>query len=171
MSVKAPFTKEGLLAFHSWTHACLAVLLSHAAVVPQSLYVREIEGFGLPSMRDQFAHLFECEVRWVHRAQGIPFAGFLPDQFPSVQAARALRDQAVDGTLAYFSTLTDDSVNKTVPVRVPEQEEPLMRTPAELLHHVLSHAFHHKGTIVAMCRTLGYPVPNNDLIWLVGSTG
>jgi uncharacterized damage-inducible protein DinB len=38
-----------------------------------------------------------------------------------------------------------------------------VRTPALILHHLLTHAFHHKGQIVAMCRTLGHPAPDTDL--------
>ena len=38
-----------------------------------------------------------------------------------------------------------------------------VRTPALVLHHVLTHAFHHKGQIVAMCRTFGHPAPDTDL--------
>jgi len=29
--------------------------------------------------------------------------------------------------------------------------------------HVITHAFHHKGQIVAMLRILGYPAPDTDL--------
>ncbi|WP_125488078.1 DinB family protein [Edaphobacter aggregans] len=38
-----------------------------------------------------------------------------------------------------------------------------MRAPALILHHVLTHAFHHKGQIVAMCRALVQPAPDTDL--------
>jgi uncharacterized damage-inducible protein DinB len=31
------------------------------------------------------------------------------------------------------------------------------------LHHLLTHTFHHKGQIVAMCRVLGHPAPDTDL--------
>jgi len=37
-------------------------------------------------------------------------------------------------------------------------------TPAHVIHHVLTHAFHHKGQIVSMCRMLGYPAPETDLL-------
>jgi uncharacterized damage-inducible protein DinB len=38
-----------------------------------------------------------------------------------------------------------------------------VRTPALILHHLLTHAFHHKGQTVAMCRILGHPAPDTDL--------
>jgi uncharacterized damage-inducible protein DinB len=39
------------------------------------------------------------------------------------------------------------------------------RTPESwvILLHVITHAFHHKGQIVAMLRILGYPAPDTDL--------
>jgi uncharacterized damage-inducible protein DinB len=38
-----------------------------------------------------------------------------------------------------------------------------LRSPAFILLHVITHAFHHKGQIVSMLRILGYPAPDTDL--------
>jgi uncharacterized damage-inducible protein DinB len=38
-----------------------------------------------------------------------------------------------------------------------------LRSPAFIVLHVITHAFHHKGQIVAMLRILGYPAPDTDL--------
>ena len=39
-------------------------------------------------------------------------------------------------------------------------------TPAYYLHHVMTHAFHHKGQIAAMCRLLGRPFTQDmDLLY------
>lgn len=38
-----------------------------------------------------------------------------------------------------------------------------LRSPAFILLHVITHAFHHKGQVVAMLRILGYPAPDTDL--------
>src|SRR5580704_8560248 len=38
-----------------------------------------------------------------------------------------------------------------------------LRSPAFILHHVITHAYHHKGQVVAMCRLLGHPAPDTDL--------
>jgi hypothetical protein len=34
-----------------------------------------------------------------------------------------------------------------------------LRSPAFILPHVITHAFHHKGQVVAILRILGYPAP------------
>ena len=36
-------------------------------------------------------------------------------------------------------------------------------TPALMLSHIITHGFHHKGQVVAMCRLMGYPPPETDL--------
>ena len=38
-----------------------------------------------------------------------------------------------------------------------------LRTPAFILNHVITHAFHHKGQVVAMFRLLGRPASDTDL--------
>jgi uncharacterized damage-inducible protein DinB len=38
-----------------------------------------------------------------------------------------------------------------------------LKSPAFILLHVVTHTFHHKGQVVAMLRTLGYPAPDTDL--------
>jgi uncharacterized damage-inducible protein DinB len=38
-----------------------------------------------------------------------------------------------------------------------------LRSPAFIVLHVITHAFHHKGQIVAMLRIQGYPAPDTDL--------
>jgi uncharacterized damage-inducible protein DinB len=32
--------------------------------------------------------------------------------------------------------------------------------------HLMTHAYHHKGQTVAMCRLLGYPAPMTDMVWI-----
>src|SRR5689334_16537142 len=37
-----------------------------------------------------------------------------------------------------------------------------LRSPAFILLHVITHAFHHKGQVVAMLRIHGYSAPDTD---------
>jgi uncharacterized damage-inducible protein DinB len=84
------FTRGGITAFHTWTHASLGVLLDHVAELPKEAYTRELEGFGITSIRGQVVHILEGEVRWIHRAQGLAFDGLKPEAYPSLASARAL---------------------------------------------------------------------------------
>ena len=47
--------------------------------------------------------------------------------------------------------------------RLPPEWVGPSRSPAFILHHVFTHAFHHKGQSVAMLRLLGHPAPDTDL--------
>jgi uncharacterized damage-inducible protein DinB len=61
-----------------------------------------------------------------------------------------------------MSRLTDQQVNSNTELRFPDGDVAI-RTPALVLHHVTTHAFHHKGQMVAMCRALGHPAHDTDL--------
>ena len=62
----------------------------------------------------------------------------------------------------YLSGLSDSQLNSETELHFSDGDM-AVRTPALVLHHVLTHAFHHKGQVVAMCRLLGYPAPDTDL--------
>jgi uncharacterized damage-inducible protein DinB len=65
-------------------------------------------------------------------------------------------------TIAYLDQLSDTQLNTELARRPNDWSGPL-RTPAFILHHVITHAFHHKGQVVAMFRLLGRPAPDTDL--------
>jgi uncharacterized damage-inducible protein DinB len=70
-------------------------------------------------------------------------------------------------TLAYLEHLTQEALNTEIELN-PPGDGSLKRTPAAGVHHFLTHAFHHKGQIVAMCRHLGHPGSwRSDLLWNV----
>jgi uncharacterized damage-inducible protein DinB len=75
---------------------------------------------------------------------------------------RLLDNEVGLGTLAYLSSLNDRQLNADVELHFSDGDV-AVRTPALVLHHVLTHAFHHKGQIVAMCRALGHPARDTDL--------
>ena len=156
------FTLEGVQKLHSWTHACLSVVLDHLFTIPEGDYVKELPIFGFPSLQKQMIHIFNCEGFWVHTMQGLQFVNRTPADCPSVADARGMQQQVSGQTLAYLSSLTNQQLNTDAQIRFPDGELAI-RTPALVLHHVLTHAFHHKGQIVALCRELGYPAPHTDL--------
>ncbi len=156
------FTVEGIRQFHLWTHTCLTHVLDHLSTLPAGDYTREVPGFGFPTLRGQVIHIFNCEGFWIHAVQGLRFNDRMPSDYPSVADARLLKREISEQTLAYLSGLTNEQLNANTEVRFPDGDT-LDRTPAFILHHVLTHAFHHKGQVVAMCRVLGYPAPDTDL--------
>ena len=156
------FTLEGIRKFHSWTHASLSLLLDHLSTIPVGDYGKEIPNFGFPTLRNQVIHLFSTEESWVRVLQGLDYANRDPAEYPAVADARLLQQEIIRSTQAYLSTLTDQQLNTGTELHFSDGDSAI-RTPALILHHVLTHAFHHKGQIVAMCRALGHPAPDTDL--------
>ncbi len=156
------FTIEGIRQFHTWTHLCFDRALDHLATLPLAAYTKDVPGFGSPNLRAQVIHNLNCEAFWIHVLQGLPFTDDDPARFPTVADARAYQHQVTSQTLAYLSSLTDAQLNTPTELHFPDGDT-ATRTPALILHHMLTHAFHHKGQIVAMCRILGRPAPDTDL--------
>jgi uncharacterized damage-inducible protein DinB len=161
------FTVDGIRKFHSWTHSCLTLVLDHLSTIPASDYAKEVPGFGFPTLREQVIHIFNCEGFWIDALQGQALEGLTYGNrnsagCPSVADARLLQREIGEQTLAYLAGLTDQQISSNTELRYPDGDVAI-RTPAFMIHHVLTHAFHHKGQIVAMCRVLGHPAPDTDL--------
>ena len=156
------FTIDGVRKFHGWTHASLSLVLDHLSTMPANDYVREVSGFGFRTLREQTIHIFNCEGFWVHTLRGLRYTDRTPEECPAVTEARLLQNEVGELTHAYLSNLTDQQLNADAELHFSDGDV-AVRTPALVLHHVLTHAFHHKGQIVAMCRALGHPAPDTDL--------
>jgi uncharacterized damage-inducible protein DinB len=148
--------------FHGWTHASLDLILNHVSTIPTNDYVREVSGFGFATVRDQAIHILNCEGFWVSTLQGAEYANRNVADCPDLAAVRLLQKQVRQSTHAYLATLTDQQLDADTELRFSDGDV-CIRTPAFILHHVFTHAFHHKGQIVAMCRLLGHPAPDTDL--------
>ena len=156
------FTLDGIRQFHRWTHLCLDRALDHLATLPLSDYTKDVPGFGSPNLRAQVIHCINCEAFWIHMLQGDPYIDEDPSPFPTVADARTFKDKVTAQTLRYLAGLTEQQLKAPTELHFSDAEI-ATRTPALILHHMLTHAFHHKGQIVAMCRLLGHPAPDTDL--------
>jgi uncharacterized damage-inducible protein DinB len=156
------FTLDGVRKLHSWTHASLDLLLDHLETVPPGDYEKELPSFGFPSLRKQLVHIFNCEGFWIQILQGASYVDRNPADCPAVADARLLQREVSRRTESYLSGLSEPQLNANAELYFPDGDH-AVRTPALILHHVLTHAFHHKGQIVAMCRELGFPAPDTDL--------
>lgn len=156
------FTLDGIREFHRWTHASLNVLLEHVSTMPASDYAKPLPSFGFPTLRDQVIHIFNCEGFWIHTLQGLEYVNRKPAECPVVADAKLLQQEVSRSTNAYLSKLTNEQLNSETELRFADGDI-AVRTPAHVIHHFLTHAFHHKGQIVAMCRALGHPATDTDL--------
>jgi uncharacterized damage-inducible protein DinB len=156
------FTLTGIRTLHSWTHISLTLVLDHLSTIPEADYTKELSGFGFPTLRAQMIHIFNCEGFWIHTLRAMPFEDEAPADWPAASDARVLQSRVGAGTLAYLSGLTDEQLNADTELHFSDGDI-AVRTPALVLHHILTHAFHHKGQIASMCRVLGHPAPDTDL--------
>lgn len=158
------FTIAGIQKLHGWTRASYTIVLDHLSTIPASDYVKELPGFGFSTLQRQLIHVFNCEGLWIHALQKMKYVDRDPSEFPAVADAKLLQQEVSSQTLAYLSNLTDRELNADTELCFPDGER-TVRTPALVLHHILTHAFHHKGQIATICRLLNRPTPDTDLNW------
>lgn len=154
------FTKDAVKALHAWGHESLDVLFAHVAKLPDADFVRPLDGFGQGSVRDQLVHIIFVEEVWVRLLQGLRVERWT-ETFESVAAIHEAKQRVFSETVAYLNGLSEAQLNSPVPP-TPEWSGP-PRSPAFIIQHIVTHAFHHKGQVVAMCRLLGQPAPDTDL--------
>jgi uncharacterized damage-inducible protein DinB len=156
------FTKSGIADLHRAMHERLDLLLSHITAVPDDLHHKPIAGFGHSSIWKQLVHILNCEEGWVHNLQDKAFAGWHEKDCLTMTAMLAAKGRISEATQAYLNDLSEEQLNSTLAKR-PLDWGGELRSPAFILLHVITHAFHHKGQIVAMLRIVGYPAPDADL--------
>ena len=143
-------------------HERLDLLPRHVATLPDELRHKPISGFGHPSVWKQLVHILMCEEGWVHDLQKKSFAGWYAEDCQTMAALQASKDRIREGDANLFGGSDREQLNTTLAERPPDWSGEL-RSPVFILLHVITHAFHHKGQVIAMVRILGYPVPDTDL--------
>ncbi len=155
---------EGLKTIYAWVHETREVLFKHCESMPVELYTKELPNFGHGSIRNLQLHVFDVYNGWL-----LQFARQKPRQrpkredYPNVAAVRqgfAQTDAMVEGFLSEFAY----SLDKPLTRPHPSFPDGLTVTPRWLFTHVVTHEFHHKGQITDICRHLGHPTPDTDLI-------
>jgi uncharacterized damage-inducible protein DinB len=140
----------------------LALLVDHTTLLTADEFTRVLPGFGQPSVREQLMHILGAEERWVLRLQDAPTRKWSAADFPTAAPLRVARERVMRATEGYLDRLPDAALNEALAQR-PHEWIGELRSPAFILHHAMTHAFHHKGQVVAMCRLLGHPAPDTDL--------
>ena len=156
------FTKSGMIELHANMHERLDILLRHIATVPDELTRKAIAGFGFPSVWKQLVHILTCEEGWIHDLQNKSFEDWKEEDCPTMPTLLLAKGRIRDATRNYLGDLTEEQLNAVLSTR-PEGWGGELRSPAFIVLHVITHAFHHKGQIAAMLRILGHPAPDTDL--------
>jgi uncharacterized damage-inducible protein DinB len=156
------FTIDGIRALHGWTHDRTDQLIRHAATLSPALFVTPLEGFASATVREQLMHILSCEDNWIRRLQHIPRSPWRPEDFATADSLGEARTRVMAVTLKYLDGLSAEQLNTPLD-RVPPEWLGPPRSPGFIFHHILTHAFHHKGQVVAMFRLLGHPAADTDL--------
>ena len=155
------FTKSGIAQMHAVMHERVDLLIAHVATLPDELRRKRLPGFGYPSISKQLVHILTCEEGWVHNLRNQLFRDWSEEDCPTLEDLRVAKERIRSDTRSYLQGLTEEQLNTTLAER-PVDWGGELRSPAFILLHVITHAFHHKGQIVAMSRILGYPAPDTD---------
>jgi uncharacterized damage-inducible protein DinB len=152
-------SKSAATDLHASMHECLDLILDHASAMPPGLLTKELPGFGYPTVLEQIAHVLSTEAGWVRRLQSLPFERVTP---ASLEKLRKVKRDVMAATAAYLDSISEHEMNAELE-RYPQEWVGPRREPAFILLHIITHAFHHKGQIVAMMRLLGHPAPDTDM--------
>jgi uncharacterized damage-inducible protein DinB len=161
------FTKAALLRYHEFAHTGLKALTDHVLTLPQEKFRQPMEGFACPSVRAQLCHAFDCEYSWVLAVQGkgdTPYDWEHATDLQTPPDLAAHREWVAAQTREWLESETNESLN--TPRAVTENGKTFEGIPAEMVLHLMTHAYHHKGQTVAMCRLLGHPAPPTDMVWI-----
>ncbi len=158
------FTQQALLRYHELAYEGLDKLHAHVAGMPAELHNRAVPGFGVDTLIKQLSHLSQTEHFSVMSATGASVEDFDFEPLDSLSALGAYRQQVRSYTRNYIMSRTAEQLN--VPLAITMFGHTFSGVPAEMILHVMTHAYHHKGQAVAMCRLLGHPAPQTDMFWI-----
>jgi len=156
------FTRDGIRELHGWTHQSLDILLEHVSSIPAERLREPLTGFGIATVWKQLLHILEVEEGWVCDLQDKAWARWREEHCKTMDALLANKTRVRDAMGAYLDSLNEMELNRRLTER-PREWVGELKSPAFILLHVVTHAFHHKGQVVAMLRILGYPAPDTDL--------
>lgn len=147
---------------HARTHAGTIKLLRHCRkLTPDELH-RELPGFGFPSVHLQLYHTIDTELYWIgvlqNRLEGEDHRARIAD----VKALAAFRRRVALITTECLGAMSTKELNTPVRLRLWTRSFRVL-APARVVQRVLTHTFHHRGQLAAMCRLLGHPTPPLDL--------
>jgi uncharacterized damage-inducible protein DinB len=155
-------TADSLLDLHARTHCSLARLFRHCRKLSAEELHRELPGFGMGSVHGQLFHVVDCEDWWIGGAGSLSIADNRGAEYPDVPTLESFRRRIAEQSAGYLRGCTPAELNTPRVIRIGGKRGPTL-APAHVVLHALTHAFHHKGQTVAMCRLLGYPAPDTDL--------
>jgi uncharacterized damage-inducible protein DinB len=139
-------------------------MLENLEKLPAEEFTRERPTIGRGSIRNALIHIPSSEYFWVRRVlQGDKDASLGPyENYAMVGDVRTKWIEVAAETKRYLRALTPAQLVEARTYRFPDGKSTL-RTDF-VIHHVLTHEFHHKGQLMMALRMLGYELQETDLL-------
>lgn len=123
-----------------------------------------VAAFEARTIRYMLVHIAGCYFHWLEKfAVKRDIEKLDNEDFGTASQIRALFGK-VDETMMTFLKNFDGKMEQPINRTLSQDNRQVSATPLEIFTHVTTHEFHHKGQIVTMCRLLGYPPPDTDII-------
>lgn len=122
-------------------------------------------GGSYGSIRNTLVHILSAEWGWLDRCGGHKRGERLKaEHYPTLESVVTTWDHVEVYVREFLSGLTDDDLSRNIEFGFgsgPRQSLPL----ADLLHHALIHAVHHRGQVALLLRMLGHVPGDFDLLY------
>jgi len=119
--------------------------------------------FENSTIRYLLVHTANAYLVWLHNfPMGNTIEFFNDEDFKTIDAIRSLyadTNKRMDIFLTHFANQLNEPINGTL-----SRNRKFTASPLEVFTHAITHEFHHKGQIMAMCRLLGHIPPDTDII-------
>lgn len=150
-----------LFDYHAWANARL---LTVVGALSEEEFTRDVAG-GWGSVRDTLVHTLSTERGWLDRCGG-PARGprLDPADYPTPEALRAAWAESEALVSAFVEELDDADLERGAVYAGAGGAQRSMPVGA-LLHHVATHAVHHRGQAAVLLRELGHTPPAMDLLF------
>ncbi|TDF90590.1 DinB family protein [Paenibacillus piri] len=124
----------------------------------------EIESFGNGSIRNTLVHIANVYESWIGQ-----FALKSSDPYSKPEDISDIQEilycfQRIDSLVDIFLREHGENLNHRISGKLSWRSEEFYPTALELITHVMTHEFHHKGQIMTMGRMLGHTPPDTDII-------
>ena len=137
-------------------------ILTYIGSISEQDFLTDNSSFGRGSIRNLFVHICQTYCAWIgERALGIEQI-FLPfENYQTLQDCQIYFNQ-VDEYMGLFTEKFQG--NELSEMELDRSGAILIVNPLQLLTHVITHEFHHKGQIMSLSRHLGYVPVDADVI-------
>lgn len=151
--------KKLLAQQYEYVKSSRAVLLDYCAVIDNTLFTREVEGFGRGgSIRNLLVHINNTYQHWAgYHCLGRIMSLNEYHNYPDLQSCSEL--------FAVSNALVDEMLERFQYNMLQDIErDGVSASPFRIFTHIFTHEYHHKGQILSISRLLGCTPIDTDIV-------